>query len=68
MIENHYELNMAYAGQHFCRVVFPGPLTEDGAKLRAKMISTAMEEHDGGAGRWHFILSKVNCYGTNVEF
>jgi hypothetical protein len=68
MIENHYELNLAYNGQHFGRVVFSDSVDEATAQLRARQIAHAMTETYGSARLWSFTLIKVNCHGTDVEF
>jgi hypothetical protein len=68
MIENHYEFNLAYNGQHFGRVVFPGSADEATAQLRARQIAYAMTETYGSPRLWSFTLTKVNCHGTDVEF
>jgi nitrate/nitrite transporter NarK len=68
MIENHYELNIAYAGSHYARVIFSSGLDEKGAQLKAHQISEAMKNGLGAPSNWNFSLTYVTCFGTGVEF
>jgi hypothetical protein len=67
LIESHYELTIAYRGEHFGRVVFPDSLLEDTAKLRAGQIRHAMSDSYGSPGNWSFNLTKVHSLQSGEE-
>jgi hypothetical protein len=70
MIENHFELNIALDGRHFSRMVFPGSLSENDAKERARLIRNALQQQqkDRYLEKWSFDLTYVDCSGYRKEF
>jgi hypothetical protein len=67
MIENHYQLNIAYMGMHYARVKFPSWCTQSDAQMKAKQIADAMKTSFGTPLNWSFRLTFVECVGHEIE-
>jgi hypothetical protein len=68
MIPDHFELNLAYDGTHYARVVFGASVMETEAKTKARAICHAMTISHGVMSRWQCTLTHITCRGRTVDF